>query len=527
MLLRLTLDDQGTTHLLWAVRNAASTAEVDLYAATRPRSGAWSPAVGLGTAGYGGALYFSAQADLATAPNGTSIVAFCRGGTDNALDFSHPATVSVRTAAPGGPWSAPQALWTGQWCDGVRTQLNRSGDALTSWYNGPAELDDSEMLTSLRPAGGAWPSPPRTVPELSGSGTDRAMVPVLDDAGAVRLFAGISGNLNTTVLRYAELPAGGGAESAPEVLPLPTLDETGAGWVGVGPLNSYTYGIDGSGRSVTLFGTDVGSAPQGGAGTSGLWAGTRSPESGWSLAAVDALADASDPAGANSVWDPSLDAGAGGTLTATWTSLSLDASCSHEVFRAVRGPGGTWSRRMLSAVQRGSAESVQGTGRNRVTICNEPPVLQTTGTPASLLWTAHGHTFEVTAARPVPAGPAPLPRVRLKTSTWRAIRKAGAIEFTCGAAGIGFCHLSLIPAERDVAVLDAIEGFCRPAVGVGRVARRGRTAVIRFPLAAGCYDGGPLPHLSNRRLRVPILAAFDAVGRSSTSRRSIVTIGPR
>jgi hypothetical protein len=516
-LVRVDVDDRGVARVLWATPTGKK-AEVAIQSAMRSTAGRWSRPATVGVASQSGLLYTAPQGGLGVAADGTATVVWCRGGdSDNVLDQSKPGTVYARTATPDGAWAPPQVLWKGRACADTTVQVNRRGDAFATWSTEQIELAEAQKLFAMRPAGGSWDLAPKVVPEIAGGSVDSTPDVTLSEDGTVRVFAGKTDGVRTLLgLGFATFGRDGRA-SALEDVPRPAPAQTGGGWVGNGELIAVRHGVDGSGAPTVLFDTAAEPLPNDGESTSAVWSATRTAPGVWRVDPLDDLAEASDPAPDENWSAPELSTGPAGQTYATWTARGSDDPCMTATYRVSRLGSGGWSRRVLLGMQRGAGTTAYCDQRG--TVFTAPP-------PASLLWTTTRRRLAIEPA-PASARPGAAPRVRLRTKTWRAVRRAGAIEVGCRAARLGLCHVSLIEASRNADAFEALEGFCRPSQASGTVVRRSREVVLRFPLAKGCYDGGPRPATNATSLQFPVLAVADAVGRESAVTRTVLRIEGR
>lgn len=505
----MVVDAAGNAHLLWS-RQAKPADDVRLMASIKPGNGRWKPAVAIGRSTISGLLGSRVEADLGISADGQVLAAWCQGGNaDNLYDFSDPGTISVRSARADGRWSPAQGLWTGQFCSDTRVQVNPRGEALLTWYNGPIEIDDSELLALRRPVGGAWPREAQPLPALGGASAQSRTSALLSPTGAVDLFTPVSGESGVELPRHGQVAADGALADASRV-PGPTPEQTQSGWIGGGSPDRSASTVDAQGRPLVILGTAAMAVAGDGLGTSAYWAATKDGGT-WGLRPIDDLAGAGDPLALDQV-SPRIGVDDRGRAVATWVQPGTTRPCREEVLQATRSANGTWGRRVLVA------ERIRG--------CDGGIPVNAVLGKAPLVWWVVGRTLKVTPVRPAP-GAAVRPRVRLRTRTFRQIREAGAIEFTCSAPRPGYCHVSLIEAGRNLDTLDGLEGFCRPSHASARVERRGGRAVVRFPLTPRCYAGGPAPKLRRAALRVPLVAAFDALGRRSGELRTTVTVRRR
>lgn len=501
----LGVDRRHTQRLLFGRRRGH---ELALFVSERHGNGRWSSPHALGTAAIGGLIGTRVEASLSTSPSGSSVAVWCRGGqSDNALDTKHPGTIFTAHAGPGGRWSRPRRLWKGQFCSATTVTFGANGRALASWFGQPIELDDAPRYAAVGTAGGRWQRPHLLqMPDQALGPTTH--VTAASDGGLLLATSPLSTDAGDIVELASASPAGRLTGTATIETPSPSA--TADGWIGAGPPVRVTAAHGTAAQATVLVANGPAGRADGGADLTALWAATRAGSAA-TLVPVDDLAIASAPTADDQTWSVDLDEGSDGRLTATWAAFA-GSECDLAIYQSTRGADGRWPRRVLV-----------GTRTFGHRTCD---VMSLDATPAAgLVVTATGRATQVTPTPAAAGGSAPTPTVTLRTPTWSAARAAGALEFTCAIAGGGICHISLVPALRDPARFEALEGNCRPSVAAAKIPAAG-TGVVRFPLSSECYAGGTAAAPSTQTVDVPFVAAADRLGLASTRLDSTVQVTP-
>lgn len=160
----VTVDPMGNATAVWA-------AGASLQAATRPAGGAWTPPVQLsGSAGM------RANPRVAVDPTGTATAVWSSfaGGAYG---------VQTASRAPGGPWTAPLDLVSGDVFDTPAIAVDRRGNTTALWQQNDGS---GWVVTSAsRQAGGAWSTPVMLSDSTSSSWDPQVAVDLAGNATAI------------------------------------------------------------------------------------------------------------------------------------------------------------------------------------------------------------------------------------------------------------------------------------------------------------------------------------------------------
>lgn len=514
-LLRVVIDDGAAVRALWSAQSIARPEVVAFRSSTQSKRGAWRPAT-LVVRTRPTNVFRGADADLGLSAKGRATMVWCQRGAKTTDEPAVPEAAAGLwriDAAPGGSLQRPKQIQSVGGCALPQLQVTRSGRAIAS-YIVPTDANEYgfERLSVTRTAEGVWDAGAQSGNEPD---DERAMTSVLDEDGTLHGFFSVPQFFEEQT-RYWSRPAGVSAGALHE-FPRPSARSTLDGRLGGGSVNGTTGAlIAGAPMVLEARGSDT---PRGGGASAGaLWSRSKS-RGRWVTQAVDDLAETGTPANDLDGWpQPALAAGRSGSAIATWTSIASVSPCLVTTYRSTRSAAGRWSRRTLLAASADPARSADACHTRRI----PPTVIDAAG----IEWTLAERKLTVRSALPIPGAPAPAPSLRLRTTSWKAIRAAGAIEFGCRAARPGLCLVSLVRAEQSRTVVAALDGFCRASYSGVALKHAKVERVVRFPLASGCYDGGPAPHPATASLRVPVVVAFDAIGRRSARRVVTFTIRP-
>ncbi|MEH3054193.1 MAG: hypothetical protein PGN13_09340 [Patulibacter minatonensis] len=421
----ITVDARGTQRLLFGDERRGEHLRLRLV--ERRGTGAWSRPVTVATASVGGMIEDRVEAGIATHPSGRTVVIWCEGGqARNVLDTRHPGTIRTRVLH-GGRWSAARRLWKGQFCSATSVQTAPDG-FLAEWFGEPVELEDSPHSFARADARGRF-GRPHGLQSFADAGTAQMHAAPIA-GGSLLLGAGPLPTDDGRLIRVGTASARG-LLTADAVVPMPSAEQTQGGWVGAGGPIDVVGPVGTPAQSTVVYATAEGRR-DGGADIGGIWAATGSAAAGWSVAAVDPFA-AAGPSGAANHGDGTaldLDELADGTPVATW-GVGSGAPCTVQYFQSMRGASG-WGPRTLVAERRTASQSCQA---------DTPRALPDAGLIEVEAQWARSSLWATVSGR----GAAPAPVVQLRTTTWNAVRRAGALELTCAVPGGGVCHVSLVP----------------------------------------------------------------------------------
>lgn len=429
---RLAVNAAGDAVAVWEWASGASTL---VQAASRPAGGTWGAPVHLTAAGQ------SAAPQVALDAAGNAVAAWSR---------ENGSAIRVRSRTAGGVWQPAVDISAGGTGAGSpRVALGADGETIAAWtvVDGATRV----LVAATKPPGGVWQAPARISPP--GVRVVSAEV-ALDAAGGATAVWQTSAGGSAFPIHAAHRPAGGSWEAPAQL--------TGAGWSTV---SAPRLAVNAAGDAVAGWGGV-------GFGRNVAQAATRPAGGSWQPAA-----DLSSTGRA--AYEAAVAIDPGGAATAAW--LEQDGPSGYDVAAASRPAGGTW----LAPVELAPADPL-GNASPYV----DPQVAVDAAGDAVALWARNGSALGVVqasgldAAGPrlralsIPAAGAAGEPLAFSVSPFDVWSTAGAVSWSFGdgatAGGTAVQHAFAAPGTYAVTVTATdLLGNASSASGTVAVAARG------------------------------------------------------